>query len=127
VNAEAVNGKTAILTTMKKTIETAQRVSRLAINTPKIALTTEKLTPLQTVFNLNPADLSARNEHVKSQLAALAKRVQTSKEYVLIYARNDAEGRWVYQQMRKASANYRLRGNIKQHQKPRVVLDAPLN
>ncbi len=66
------------------------------------------------------------NENIKNQLAALASRVQESKEYVLIYARNDAEGRWVYQQMREASEDYRLRGNIKRHKKPRIVLDAPL-
>jgi hypothetical protein len=71
--------------------------------------------------------LSARNENIKNQLKALANRVQESKEFVLIYARNDAEGRWIYQQMRKASEDYRLRGNIKRHKKPRLVLAAPLD
>jgi hypothetical protein len=126
-SAETINGKTASLTEMKKSIDAGKRANRLVINTPKIDFVTTSLSPLQKVFPLNPADLSARNKNITNQLAALAGRVQESKEYVLIYARNDAEGRWVYQQMRKASVNYRLRGNIKQHQNPRVVLDAPLD
>jgi hypothetical protein len=126
-SAEAVNGKTAALTEMKKSIDTAKRANRLVINTPKADFVTQSINPLQKVFPLNPKDLSARNNNITRQLAALAERVQESKEYVLIYARNDAEGRWVYQQMRKSSVNYRLRGNIVQHQNPRVVLDKPLD
>jgi hypothetical protein len=112
-SAEAINGKSVKSTAM--------------INKSKIVPFTPEVNPLQTVFNLDPADLSARNETIKTQLVALASRVRESKEYVLIYARNDAEGRWVYQQMREATENYRLRGNIKRHKKPRVVLDEPLD
>lgn len=126
-SGESVNGKTVKLTAMKNSINKAQRANRLVVNRSESVPVAKKISPQQTVFNLNPADLSARNTNIRSQLVALAKRVQESKEYVLIYARNDAEGRWVYQQMRKASANYRLRGNIKRNTKPRVVLDAPLD
>ena len=126
-SAESVNGKSVKLTAMKNSIRKAQRSNRLVSNAPKTLPDAKIANPQQTVFNLNPADLSARNTNIKGQLAALAERVQESKEYVLIYARNDEEGRWVYQQMRKASVNYRLRGNIKRNAKPRVVLDAPLD
>ena len=125
-SAEVINGKSIKSTAMKQSIKALQRANRLVINKPKKVPFAKKANPLQTVFNLNLADLSARNENIKNQLAALASRVQESKEYVLIYARNDAEGRWVYQQMREASEDYRLRGNIKRHKKPRIVLDAPL-
>lgn len=126
-SAESVNGKSVKLTAMKNSIRKAQRANRLVRNAPKTVPGAKIANPQRTVFNLNPADLSARNTNIKGQLAALAKRVQESKEYVLIYARNDEEGRWVYQQMRKSSVNYRLRGNIKRNAKPRVVLDAPLD
>jgi hypothetical protein len=126
-SAEAINGKSVKSTAMKQSIKAAQRTNRLVINKSKIVPFTPEVNPLQTVFNLDPADLSARNETIKTQLVALASRVRESKEYVLIYARNDAEGRWVYQQMREATENYRLRGNIKRHKKPRVVLDEPLD
>lgn len=126
-SAESVNGKSVKLTTMKNSIRKAQRANRSVNNTPRIVPVAKIANPQHTVFNLNPADLSARNTNIKNHLAALAERVQESKEYVLIYARNDEEGRWVYQQMRKASVNYRLRGNIKRNAKPRVVLDAPLD
>ena len=127
MSAEAITGKSVKSTLLKQSIKVAQRAISLQLEPQKKVNFAEKTNPTQAVFNLNIADLSARNENIKNQLKALANRVQESKEYVLIYARNDAEGRWIYQQMRKASEDYRLRGNIKRHEKPRLVLAAPLD
>ncbi len=127
VNAEKVNGKSAQITAMRARINKAERASRTVKRAPKPVPVLPAPNPVQTVFNLNPADLSARNNTMVGELSALARRVQSSREYVLIYARNDAEGRWIYQQMRKASPNYRLRGDIKRNKNPRVVLDKPLD
>ncbi len=126
-SAEKVNGKSAQITAVRVSINKAELASRKVELPPQTPLVLSTPNPAQTAFNLNPADLSARNNAVVGQLSALARRVQSSREYVLIYARNDAEGRWIYQQMRKASPNYRLRGDIKRNKKPRVVLDKPLD
>lgn len=127
-SAERVNGRSAQITAVRARINKAERDSRLVkpIVSPKVP-PVAKVNPIQTVFNLNPADLSARNSAMVSELSTLARRVRLSREYVLIYARNDAEGRWIYQQMRKASPNYRLRGDIKRSKTPRVILDKPLD
>jgi len=126
-SAERVNGKSAQITAVRVRINKAERDSRLIRSAaPQVPLVAEPK-PIQTIFNLNPADLSARNNAVVGKLSKLARRVQSSREYVLIYARSDAEGRWIYQQMRKASPNYRLRGDIKRNKTPRVILDKPLD
>ena len=123
--AESISGQSVKSTAMKQSIKAAQQANRQMHNRSKVTHLVKKTNSLQTVFTLNPEDLSARNENIKSQLATLASRVKESKEYVLIYARNDAEGRWVYQQMRRTTEGYRLRGNIKRHKKPQIVLDSP--
>ncbi|MBL4826621.1 MAG: hypothetical protein JKY66_02710 [Spongiibacteraceae bacterium] len=73
-------------------------------------------------YRLSPRDLSARNDKVLARLQELAKKAQKIDSRLLIIARNDAEGRWIYQQMRLAVDGYRLRGNIKIGRTPRVVL-----
>lgn len=69
--------------------------------------------------------LSARAESVKAKLNDLAQRLKQTEEGVLIYARNDTEGRWIYHQLKSASPSYRIRGDIRIDKKPRVVLQAP--
>ncbi len=73
-------------------------------------------------FLLSAADLAARNEVAAEELQLLAIRAMAADSRLLIIARNDREGRWIYQQMRTAVEGYRLRGNIKLGRKPRVVL-----
>ncbi|MGH1487615.1 MAG: hypothetical protein ACRBCI_15480 [Cellvibrionaceae bacterium] len=126
-NAVSVNGNTPATQKVAKEIRSAQArrvVKRVA---PKPSPVIPPVNEKQTIFALNTADLSQRNQAMVDQLWSLGRRVQDTKEYVLIYARNDSEGRWIYQQMRKASTSYRLRGNIKRNKKPRVILEAPLN
>ncbi len=123
-----VNGRTPQTQRLTQDIRKAEKQARLArVEASGPAPVIKKVDAEQKTFSLNPADLSQRNQSVKSHLASLGQRVQDTKEYVLIYARNDSEGRWIYQQMRKASTGYRLRGDIKRHKKPRVVLQEPLD
>ncbi len=68
------------------------------------------------------AELNRKSEVIKSQLAKLARRVQETDEGLLIVARSDAEGRWIYQQMREAVTGYRLRGDIKVGRQPAIQL-----
>lgn len=63
---------------------------------------------------LLPADaLKAQSPEVEAQLQAIAARVVASNESVVIYARSDSEGRWIYKVMKKAAGDYRIRGDIK--------------
>ena len=66
--------------------------------------------------------LSARNDAIRQQLASVAQKARDEESRLLIVARNDAEGRWVYKQMRMAVEGYRLRGNIELGRVPRIVL-----
>lgn len=78
------------------------------------------------IFYLNRAELALRNEVIKAKLAEIAGKAQRIDSRLLIVGRNDAEARWIYQQMRNATSNYRLRGNIEYADRPKVVLlDAP--
>lgn len=73
-------------------------------------------------FLLSAAELSNRSDTMKSLLYDLAKRAKEAESRMLIVARTDAEGRWIYQQMRQAITDYRLRGNIEIGLAPKVVL-----
>lgn len=71
---------------------------------------------------LNIDDLASRNEAVLAVLAEVAVRAKEAGSRLTIKARSDAEGRWIYKQMRQAVQGYRLRGNISLAKKPKVVL-----
>lgn len=57
--------------------------------------------------------LKARDEQIKSLLSSVAERVKQHNERVIIYARNDEEGRWIYQTMKSFAGDYRIRGDIR--------------
>jgi multidrug resistance efflux pump len=127
-NAITVNGRTVATANMSKAIRRAEQKVRQVQKPPLQPSTVAANDDLnQATFILNSTDLKARNQAVVEQLASLGKRVKETREYVSIYARNDDEGRWIYQQMRQASTGYRLRGNIKRHGTPRIVLEEPLD
>jgi hypothetical protein len=62
---------------------------------------------------LDPQLLKSKSPQISSQLAALAHQVKQADEFVLIIARSDDEGRWIYQQLRNAVPGYLVRGDIK--------------
>jgi hypothetical protein len=128
-NAIAVNGKTVATNNMSQAIRREEQKARVVVQQQKIkpsnVAANKELE--QVTFVLDANDLKARNQAMVDQLSSLGKRVQNTKEYVSIYARNDDEGRWIYKQMRQASIGYRLRGNIKRHKTPRIVLEEPLD
>ena len=73
-------------------------------------------------FLLDGRALAARNELIVQRLAEIALLARAESSRLSIYARNDAEGRWIYKQMRMAVDGFRLRGNILISRTPRVVL-----
>jgi hypothetical protein len=73
---------------------------------------------------LNETDLKAKSEGIRDQLAQLAENVSQSRQGVLIFARTDAQARWIYQQMRRSVPDYRIRGDLRIGP-PRIELTEP--
>lgn len=75
-----------------------------------------------------PADqLTAKSEQMTDLLRRTAERIRREQLRVIIVARNDAEGRWIYQQLREAVPGYRVRGDIKLGSPPRLLLMEMMN
>ncbi|GAB3110322.1 N-acetylglucosaminyltransferase [Aestuariicella hydrocarbonica] len=77
-------------------------------------------------YPLNISALNRRDDEVKEVLSEVASRVKLSDEALLIVARNDAEGRWLYKEMKKAAGGYRIRGDIKVGKRPKIVVFPPI-
>jgi hypothetical protein len=75
---------------------------------------------------LPEAHLVKQTAEVKSLLVGLANRVRKSDESILIIARNDREGRWIYQVMQQAVSGYRIRGDIHLSRTPAIEFMPPL-
>lgn len=74
-----------------------------------------------TTVVLSATDLTAKSAGVEVILRNLAKRAAASNELLIINARNDAEGRWIYKTMKDAVGS-RLRGDIKISSSPSIQL-----
>jgi hypothetical protein len=70
--------------------------------------------------------LSSKGAEIKNLLANLAKRSQAGDETIMIYARSDVEGRWIYNAMRDAVTDYRIRGDIRIAKQPSIEFLEPI-
>ncbi|MES2823745.1 MAG: hypothetical protein V4732_09095 [Pseudomonadota bacterium] len=70
--------------------------------------------------------LQAKDSQVITQLSQVAQKAKQTGDFVLIVARSDAEGRWIYQQLRSAVPGFLVRGDIKIGQPARVKLVASI-
>jgi hypothetical protein len=66
--------------------------------------------------------LQAKDAQINAQLTGVAQKAKQTDQFVLIIARSDAEGRWIYQQLRTAVPGYLVRGDIKLGSPARVKL-----
>jgi len=73
-------------------------------------------------YRLADDALSVRASAIKDKLHSIGRHAFELKAKVLIVARNDKEGRWIYQQMQEASQDSRLRANLQTGKKPFVQL-----
>lgn len=76
-------------------------------------------------YRLDPAALKAKGSAIREDLAQIAARLARSHESVLIYARNDTEGRWIYQALNAATPDFRVRGDIRLAKQPSIDLLEP--
>ncbi len=78
------------------------------------------------IWLIKRSDLKARNRFARNQIqqaAIIAKRYQSR---VKIVAPNDADGRWIYQQMRNYADDYLFRSSLIVGDSAKIVaLDAP--
>lgn len=78
--------------------------------------------PAANEYLLPKSALVKKTDALFEMLSELAKRAKELPSRLLIVARNDAEGRWIYKQMRSSVDGYRLRGNISIGQRPKIIL-----
>ena len=78
-----------------------------------------------TTFALDPDDLRERNSSIIALLGDVARHIQDIEAVFMINARNDEEGRWIYQTMREAVNGFRLRGNIDITGTPGILITVP--
>lgn len=75
-------------------------------------------------FLLDGNLLSKNDPQILARLAEIAQKLKATNSLAIIIARTDAEGRWIYQKLREALPDYRVRGDIKLGSPPRVKLES---
>lgn len=70
--------------------------------------------------------LRTKSPELIGQLGDIARELKRSDESILIYARSDADGRWIYKQLRRAVKGYRVRGDIRIG-KPKLRILPPID
>ncbi|WP_323845639.1 N-acetylglucosaminyltransferase [Microbulbifer magnicolonia] len=78
--------------------------------------------PTGETLALPEVQLTAKSTDVVELLRGAARRIRSEGLRVIIVARSDAEGRWIYQQLREAVPGHRVRGDIKLGSPPRLLL-----
>jgi len=76
---------------------------------------------------LSADTLNDRGPPLQAQLRVVAERIGKSHESLLIVARNDGEGRWLYKQIKSLLVGYRLRGDIRVGKEAYLEFQAPLD
>jgi hypothetical protein len=96
-----------------------QRLKQMQSQVKAAKLARMQAAAKSTTIMLSTAELTAKTPAIEEILRNLAKRAAENNEMVIINARNDAEGRWIYKTM-KASVGARLHGDIKISSSPSV-------
>jgi len=78
----------------------------------------EKTSDYQETIWLPPVELTERSPALEIRLLDLGGQIQLQNALVVIAARTDAEGRWIYQQLNKADPENRIRAQIRIESRP---------
>lgn len=79
-------------------------------------------TPSEGEVVLDAKLLQAKDPQLTTQLVGIAQKAKQTDQFVLITARTDTEGRYIYQLLRNAVPGYLVRGDIKIGAPARVKL-----
>lgn len=106
-SAERAGAEAAALSDFRAEIEALQKQASLDA-------VSEYSLPGELVTNKAP--------ELINHLGLIARRIEMEDKPLMIIARNDQEGRWIYRQMRSAVSGYRLRADIRIGATPKVVV-----
>lgn len=99
---------------------------REVINELKLAKAAQMASHAGDHYLLDVDQLNSKSEALVELLNQIATRVRESDESLVIEARTDGEGRWLYKQMKQAASGYRIRGDIKVGAQPKIIILPPL-
>lgn len=74
-------------------------------------------------FLLDAGLVGKDDPKILARIAEVTNKVKETNSLVMIVARTDIEGRWIYQKMREAAPGYRVRGDIKLGSPVRIILE----
>ncbi|WP_246434651.1 N-acetylglucosaminyltransferase [Teredinibacter haidensis] len=112
-------GNPLLVKLQRELAETRRHKSQSRVGpTPDVAVVDE--------FSLSVQLLNDSPEQLVPLLFSIAERVKVRNESVMIYARTDTEGRWIYRQLKKAVPGYRVRGDIRLAKRPKITVMPPL-
>lgn len=117
--ARAVDSSSELLAILEAEVADKQR-QRVTVRPPV------EIEPDQDEIELNIEGLNRRDEQMVETLQKLAVQVKEADDTLLIVARSDSEGRWIYQRMAEGVPGYRLRGDIRLGRVPKVMLLPPI-
>lgn len=100
-------------------VQDAAETLRKQVGTMPVA---KPYTPGEGEVLLDAKLLQAKDPQITTQLVGVAQKAKQTDEFVLITARTDAEGRFIYQLLRNAVPGYLVRGDIKIGSPARVKL-----
>lgn len=118
--AELYYPANSLLMDLKKDIASARAREE------EVLLANEPENNTRVDYPLPTGALSRKSSTITAYLKRIAERLQETDETVLIYARNDAEGRWIYSQLNKSVTGYRVRGDIRIAGSPKISILPPL-
>ena len=96
------------------------------VNVPAAAKTNpSQKTDDGNVYVIDPQALKSEDPSLQPYLQLIAQRAKMDNMLAIISAPTDAQGRWIYMQMKKALPGYRLRGDIRRGRQPQVKLESP--
>jgi hypothetical protein len=75
-------------------------------------------------YLLDPRGLANRSNSTQMELSSIAARMQETRATIIISARNDSEGRWIYQQLNEQTDS-RVKARFEQSSKPSIRLFIP--
>lgn len=117
----------ALVADLKRELTQEERKHQLANRSPKeLAASSGPESQEYRDVAISEKQLKAKNPDLVEKLAGVAQQLASTDETVLIYTRNDADGRWVYKQLKKAAKGYRIRGDIRRG-KPKLRILPPID
>lgn len=75
-------------------------------------------------FLLDSARIGKDDPVILARISEIVAALKKADGLAMIVARSDVEGRWIYQKMREASPDYRVRGDIKIGSPVRVIIES---